>query len=412
MRGRRFQQVAALVLGLACPWGFAAAATEIEPGIHRVEGIDETLPHDDLAALDKIVGKAELVALGESVHTVGGYYQAKFRIFKYLVEELGFRAFGFESPWIAAESAAAYVQDCQGSARNAIQGLFGVWESHSVRDLVQWMCEWNMDHPDDRVHFYGFDIQQGGDVFRLRSRLVEFGLEENDPRLADLSSCLRNRSQREHDTCLDTLDEIDDYLDRNARGIVRRTSEEALAWARLHAVVVRSYEDKLWYGDGNRDFNRGFAARDAGMAYVAAEIRRLRFPEARTALWAHNGHIAKGRIFGPDVMGGFLKKAFKRKYRVIGLVAYQTSIDWPGVGCGLWSTASDHSVEGRLRALGEPYLLVDLKFPGGNPPFLEPGRKYEINSGWQIVPKKRFDALFYLENAEKMRPLAWTPCTP
>ncbi len=68
-----------------------AAATEIEPGIYRIEGLGDSLPKDDLEPLAGIVGKAELVGLGEAVHTSGDFYRAKFRIFRYLVEELGFR---------------------------------------------------------------------------------------------------------------------------------------------------------------------------------------------------------------------------------------------------------------------------------------------------------------------------------
>ena len=396
----------ALVAGVSI-----ATATEIEPGIYRVDGIDETLPHDDLAPLEGIVGRAQIVGLGESVHTVGGYYQAKFRIFKYLVEELGFRAFGFESPWFDAERVADYVRDCRGTARNAIRGLFGVWQGVSVRDLVHWMCEWNQAHPEDPVHFYGFDIQQRGEPYRLRPLLVEFGMDPSDSRLSDMVYCTTgNTARTRHENCLAALDSIEKFLDRNEDEIVAATSEETLAGARIHMVVLRSFENLQWYFD--IDWVRAYEARDEGMAYLAAAIREIRFPEARTALWAHNAHIAKGRMFGPRVMGGHLKKAFKRKYRVIGLVAHQASIDWRGVGCGLWSTASDESVEGLLRALGEPFLLVDLKFPGGKPPFLKPGRKYEINSIWNIAPKRRFDALFYLENAEKMRPLAWPSCTP
>ena len=39
-----------------------------------------------------------------------------------MVEEMGFRAFGMETPWVKAETAARYVQDCQGSPVEAIRG--------------------------------------------------------------------------------------------------------------------------------------------------------------------------------------------------------------------------------------------------------------------------------------------------
>lgn len=194
-----------------------AAATEIEPGIYRIEGLGDSLPKDDLEPLAGIVGKAELVGLGEAVHTSGDFYRAKFRIFRYLVEELGFRV-TFSRPGISF-------------------------------------------------------------------------------------ACLS---------------------------------------------------------------------------------RKIRFPDARTAVWAHNFRLARGKANGIETMGLHLKRAFKRKYKAIGLIAFEASIDWVGVGCGLFATAEPGSVEDLLRQLGEPLLLVDLAFPGGDPPFLRKGRKYDFN--WGVAP--------------------------
>ena len=48
--------------------------------------------------------------------------------------------------------------------------------------------------------------------------------------------------------------------------------------------------------------------------------------------------------------------------------------------------------------------------PGGQPPFLRRGRRYDLNWGWDIVPRNRFVGLLYMETAERMQPLAWSPC--
>lgn len=385
-----------------------AGATEIEPGIFVLDGIDESLPHDDLEPLAQVIRKAEIVGLGEAVHTTAGYSQVKFRIFKYMVEELGFRVFGFESPWIAAERTAEYVQSCEGSARNAITGLFGVWQNASVRDLIAWMCEWNQRHPGDRVHFYGYDIQQQGDLFRIRPFLDSFGVDDVLQR--DLGTCLNNRvTATIHNTCIAALDEIESFLRGNEADIVASTSEEDLAWAWIHLVGIRSYENQRWFSE--RDLAESTKARDSGMAFVAEAIREIRFPDKKTAIWAHNFHIAKGRVIGRETMGLFLKKAFKRKYRTIGIVSREASLDWLGVHCGPWATATPGSVEDLLSQFGEAALLVDLSFPGGKPPFLRKGRVYDINFAWRLIPKHRFNGLIYLDSAEKMRPLAWPACS-
>jgi len=78
---------------------------ELPRGIFKLEGIEPSLEHDDLRPLGKLLGKAEVVGLGEAVHTTAGFSLPKLRLFRYLVEEEGLRAFGFESPWIDAERA-------------------------------------------------------------------------------------------------------------------------------------------------------------------------------------------------------------------------------------------------------------------------------------------------------------------
>lgn len=132
------------------------------PGVYRLDGTDPGLPQADLEPLRKIVGRAPIVALGEAIHTSGGFYEMKHRVFRFLVEKMGFRAFAIETPWIDAERVSQYVQTCEGTPEAAIRGLFTVWQSAEVRDLVQWMCDWNRGHRrrQDKIHFFGFDIQQ------------------------------------------------------------------------------------------------------------------------------------------------------------------------------------------------------------------------------------------------------------
>lgn len=60
----------------------------IQPGIYRLHGIDPDLPQNDLEPLRQILGKASIVGLGESVHTSGGYYEMKHRVFRFLAEKM------------------------------------------------------------------------------------------------------------------------------------------------------------------------------------------------------------------------------------------------------------------------------------------------------------------------------------
>jgi erythromycin esterase-like protein len=381
----------------------------IQPGLWRLHGTDPTLPQADLEPLRQILRSAQYVGLGEPIHTSGGFYKLKDRVLRFLVERMGFRAFGMETPWIRADQVEQFVQTCDGSARDAIRGIFGVWQSTEVEAMVQWMCEWNLAHPNDRVHFYGFDIQnqapQNGAA--LIAFLHRLGIGDEDPRIVGIRACPGVETASDLQQCHAALPETAAFFDREQKPIVRRTSKQDLGWARVHLAGLQAIVERiLFFGE-----ERGFRARDRGMAYVARAIHDIRFPRARTVLWAHNGHLAKNvdaTGYGGVEMGTVLARTLKKKYVAIGLVAHETSIDWPGVGCGVVNLSTgDGSLEQVLQGLGESAgVLADLT---ARPPFLEPGGTYNVGSA-SMVPVEQFNAILYLEVSPKMHPLAWTSC--
>ena len=109
-------------------------------------------------------------------------------------------------------------------------------------------------------------------------------------------------------------------------------------------------------------------------------------------------------------MGYFLKQELGTDYEAVALIASESKIDWPGVGCGSTGVAAFPSVEAELFQLAEPFLFVDLDFPGAEEPLLVPDRRYELNDSF-MTPRREFRALFYMETAEKMVPLAWPACS-
>lgn len=391
------------------------------PGIYRLDGSRPDLPQADLEPLRQIIGNAPVVALGESIHTSGGYYEMKHRVFRFLVETMGFRVFAFESPWTGAEQVSQYVQTCAGPPEEALAGLFGVWESAETRELVRWMCEWNRSHPRprDKVHFFGFDIQQPEeDGPRLLAFLERIGVGPDDPRAVGVRRCdgvgdprsAGSVSAEQHQQCLAGLQAVDELFRREARAIARQTSPWDFEWAKINLVALRAWEDEAYYY--NSDRRRAVEARDAGMAYLFRAIRDLRYRNLRTAIWAHNFHIAEdaaNSFWSNRTMGTPLREAFGDGYITFALIAQAAEIDWLGVGCGPTGFADRGSVEGLLHGLGYEYLLVDLRFPGAQEPFLAPGSRYQLN-GTAMVPRQQFDGLIYLERSRRMEPLAWSPC--
>jgi erythromycin esterase-like protein len=316
---------------------------------------------------------------------------------------------------------AQYVQTCQGSPRTALRGLAGVWRSLETEALVTWMCEWNQAHPDDPVHFYGFDVQvqslQNGRA--ILAFLERLGIGAGDPRVEGIRVCdgvvdnwylfgLPYPAEL-YERCQAALADVAVYLDANEKEVEGQTSREDLAWARIHLVGLQAWQGAAFYFEP--DPIRSAEFRDRGMAYVAQAIRDLRFPHARTALWAHNTHIAKNGVayIGAAQMGAFLTAELGHQFRSIGLVARETYIDWIYIDrCGLsFIPVGPGSVEHFFSGLGPGAgVLADLT---AHPPFLTPGAAYRVG-GAPMVPAEQFDALIHLDVSPMMTPTSWVPC--
>ncbi|MCP4663677.1 MAG: erythromycin esterase family protein [bacterium] len=396
----------------------AALGEEVRPGIQIVHGINAVLPNDDLKPLKRIIGDAPVVALGESVHTSGGYSRLKYRIFRYLVEEMDFRVLAFEVDRVSADRVDQYVQTCDGTAEEAISELYGVWKNESLRDLVTWMCLWNRRHPYKRVHFYGFDTRQPDADSRALTQYLELvGRESDDPRVQGIERCSLSifdeyYAEDDYRECARRLDQLANFFDRREENLVRWTSREDFEWAQIHLAGLRAWQDEL-YLLFTPEWYLSSLARDEAMVYLFAAIRDLRFPGVKTAIWAHNTHIeedAAATDFGMPTMGTFLADALGDDYITFGLVGWDVHIDWGRIGCGpLSRNFADDSVEQLLHELGERYLLVDLDFRGSDRRFFEPGQSYRVGS-YYMVPREQFNGLFFLNHSPRMKPLGWDPC--
>jgi erythromycin esterase-like protein len=389
------------------------------PGIYRLHGSAPGLPQDDLEPLRQIIGNARIVSLGESIHTSGGYYEMKHRVFRFLVEKMGFRAFAFESPWPDADRVGRYVETCGEPPEEALRGLFGVWQSAETRDLIQWMCDWNRSHrkKQDKLFFFGFDVQQPEqDGAALIAFLERLGVGSGDPLVTDIQACdgvsaprsPAAISETRNQQCLQGLTAAEELINQ-AAGI----SSQDLEYARLRVVGLRSWQGEAYYfgiGDGVK----ANESRDIGMAYAFGVLRRLRYGDIKTVVWAHNYHIAKdakNSSWDTKTMGSFLRETFGSNYVVLALIANIPEIDWPYLnGCGPAQVFRfPHYTESRLHELGYETLLLDLDFPGGKPPFLAPGERFRFSEA-SMVPAAQFDGAFFLERSRKMDPLRWPSC--
>ena len=420
----------------------AAGSPTAHGGIYELVGVEPGLPHDDLAPLAAMLAGRDVVGLGESIHTSRGYYRAKHRLFRYLVEELGFRVLAFETRWTPAEAVAAYVRTCEGNSREIVsQGLIHVWPSESVRELVEWMCAYNRTHPEDPVSFFGFDIQQPWeDGPRLKAFLEQIApartaaLGEGISRCACAATSSRAECKAEgksaipdekHRACLAALEEAQEVLDAHRAAPGGAALDEEFERAGLRVVGLRAFEGLVYHARGG-DVAAGYESRDRGMAHVFRWFRERYHQSDKIAIWAHNWHVATATHliaapfdppppvgYGGRSMGTLLREALGERYFAIGLVGYRVSINWKGLHEGPIHVPTEASVEGRLHGIGKPYLLVDLALPGAAEPFFVPGLRYPMNlvDNFEhedaVVPREQFGALLFLDESPAMDALLW-----
>lgn len=383
------------------------------PGVFRL-GPDAATAFEPL---NRKVGAAQVVGLGEAIHTSGGFHTLRDRAIRYMVEEMGFRAVAIEDNPAAAESVNRYVQTCGGTVQDAMRPLFAVWESAELASLVHWMCEWNRENPRDRVHFFGFDVQQPEvDGPALIAFLRRTGLADEDPLLAGIRECEGVVTRRHpqptpepvYRRCVEALDAVERLFTENPGALVRHTSQAELEDARSRRDSLRAYEDEIFYFFEPR----GIEVRDLAMARRFEHLRQEHHPGLRTVIWAHNLHVSRGGtldLYGFRTMGSFLAESLPH-YVAIGLLANELEIDWPGTGCGpSFVYNGPFSIEGLLSGLGQGDLFVDLSFPGGDPPLMAPG-EYLIAANQLLIPAETFDALFFLEHSPAMTPLNRPAC--
>jgi erythromycin esterase-like protein len=375
-----------------------------------LSGIDESLPDNDLLPVDKLVASAKHVALGESIHSSGGFIKIKLRIIKYLVERHGFRTLGLELNREDADIIESFIRDGNGTALSAAK-RFGIWASTESVLLLQWLRGFNEAHPTERFSVFGFDVQQPRTDY---NRLADF-LRQSAPTDADrlLNGLLTSNlsaaqpfPEEEYLRCLQGLKTLD--------GFFSTLSTPVGVEIQINFLALSSWQDEWFYY--RSDIKKSTNARDEGMAKIfQLTIKNSYSPSVKNILWAHNWHIATHTDEMPyyrsaTSLGSHLRSTFGNSFVSLGVFGYEVGIDWPRVGCGIRPVSTEKdSMELILNHMGPSTLFVDLRVP--HPVFI-PDMDYSsyMSGSMQMKPGRQFEGLVFLKRSEKMNPLSWQSC--
>jgi erythromycin esterase len=283
---------------------------------------------DDLTALDKLIGDARIVALGEATHGASEFFRIKHRLFEYLVEKKGFTVLAFEDSWPDVEAVDRFIRTGEAGAANALEAMrHWVWRTREVRDLIEWMRSYNAGVPSGgkMLSFTGFDMQDPGMaaecVISALSRIAPSeakafqhyyaGVEDMYRRMFDVEPLLTSEERTKLRVNVKMALAL---LEARREALLQRMSLAEYRRVRQCARVV--VQGSL---PGVSVEAEVANARDRAIAdnikWLAEEV----FPDEKIVLWAHNAHVAAAsyaRDFLP--MGQHLRDTFGDKLRTLG----------------------------------------------------------------------------------------------
>lgn len=301
---------------------------------HHATPLDTTdlaRPLDDLAALRRSVGDAQIVGLGESVHGAAQELRLKARTVRLLVEQLGFRSIAWEDQWTTGVQVNEFLRTGTGDP-DAIAGqLFGQWQTREVADLLQWLRDFNAGRADrDKVQFVGVEYfftgllaYQTVDAFVARTaphRLAELRrhLVPITPKTAAISEHIETYQKVENkQPLIDHARQVRDVV----AGLPHRPGDRTHALTLQHSRQIVSFYEHYALA-----FPDGLVLRDAR---AAENLRWWRdFTGDKIAYWAASPHTANApdlRIAvppEPDLVfpsaGSYLRRWFGHRYLSIG----------------------------------------------------------------------------------------------
>lgn len=288
---------------------------------------------EDLSYFKEIVGDARIIALGESTHGTSEFFKLKHRLLQYAALELGVRVFILEDNQLLVERINTYVLTGSGEAERVMKGLFAVWNTQEMLELIKWTRTYNVAHPVDPIEFVGMDVQNPKLALQHLEEFILHRDEQLYRKSYKLLKGIRKNWSQSFMQSIDTLKAWDKAAELNYK-LIEQHKEEWLQecknkadsvtveWVLKNARTIKQYTETVLGGI--------FAGRDKNMAENVEWILNQRGKDTKVLIWAHDSHVSRGDapslsanyFFGMS-MGAYLSDKFDEDYKAFGLFTYQ-----------------------------------------------------------------------------------------
>ena len=280
---------------------------------------------DQLGFLDSY-SEAEIIGLGEATHGSKEFFDAKHRIFKYLVENHDFRIFAFEADF--GES--LFLNDAiQAGNVSEIRDLmiskmhFWTWRTTEVQGLLEWMANYNQGKNDDeKIQYMGIDCQFN----TFHPSLLKDYLAQTSQILYDLSKDMLdeveavsndrydNFSQAQYEELLADVEILIDTVSSFEQDLVSNSSYNEF---KLNQQILNVMKQSLIVGYTSSIQDRSINYRDEFMAENAIWLLDY-YDNSKIAVWAHNYHVSNKESSDGGTMGFHLKNSLNEDYKILG----------------------------------------------------------------------------------------------
>jgi|GEM_PF-2428764 len=289
----------------------------------------------DLHFLKSICHNAKIIGMGESTHGTSEFFRLKHRLLTYAVKELGVRVFAIEDNMAIVERVNKYVKGGRGTARSSMWGMLGVWQNEEVKNMIQWVRDYNALHPKDTVEFMGFDIQNFVSVtadtllswvapideqfVQVLKKVLKDLLKNPDAHFTATDN-EKQQWKKNTDTVLQLV--VDWKKKQEMSSGISNGSRQKLEWILQYAKLVNQYSKNI--------ASLTLFYRDTAMAENVAWIHQVYRPNVKVLLWAHDTHVSRGddpvpqnNIYNGMTMGAHLSKKFESGYKSFGMSSYE-----------------------------------------------------------------------------------------
>lgn len=337
-------------LTTSIPATAAPAATTVVQALNRaahpLRTVEPGGDTSDLRPLDRMIGDARVVGLGEATHSSHDFFVLKDRVLRHLVEEKGFRTFALEAPWSTGLRLNDYVLYGKGDPRSVMREEFQRdylwWNNTDYLRLVEWMRAYNVRHPGDPVRFMGDDIAwTGPELYDAVEEYVGASHPQLSARIAELYRGLRptvstgayieQYLKLPYADCKERAERTGEalrLLERQAPGADREAYDRSVQQARVIDQTARQYAFDI---EDPAEIAAAMRYRDGAMA--ANVVWWQEHTGTKVLLSAHNNHVAyvpHAPAQYPKVQGAFLRDSLGTGYVSVGLSFAQGSFNATG----------------------------------------------------------------------------------